>query len=301
MKPILYIMAAGMGSRYGGLKQMEALGPGGETLMDYSVYDAIRAGFGRVVFVIGKHFEDDFRARVLSKYENRIATDVVFQSLDDLPPGFTPPADRTKPWGTAHAVLAGRDVVDGPFLVINADDFYGFDMFRLAAGFLTGAPKDGEYCMVGYRLADTLSESGSVSRGVCKVGADGYLENITEHKEVVCDNGVIKSIHPDGAVEVLAPDAPSSQNAWGFMPDFIDKAGKYFAEKFLPENIDVPKSEFYVPTLVGTLVETGAARVKCLRTDAEWFGVTNPGDRPKVVKRLAELADEGAYPQKLFD
>ena len=297
MKPTLFILAAGMGSRYGGLKQLDAVGPSGETIMDYSVYDAVRAGFGRVVFVIGKHFEADFREKVLAKYKDKIATEVVFQSLDALPAGFAPPADRVKPWGTNHALLMAKDAIKGPFFVINADDFYGYDTFRAAAEFLSGDLKGKEYCMVGFRIGNTLSETGGVSRGICEVGADGYLKKVTEHKEIAKVDGVIKSAQTG---ETFAPETPVSMNAWGFTPDYFGMSEKYFAETFLPENLNVPKSEFFIPVMVDEFVSKGMVTVKVLDTSSEWFGVTYPEDRPQVVQKLASLIDAGQYPEKLF-
>jgi len=300
MKPTLYILAAGMGSRYGGLKQLDGLGPSGETIMDYSVYDAIKAGFGRVVFVIGKHFEDDFRRKVLSKYQGKIQTDIVFQSLDALPIGVSVPAGREKPWGTNHAVLMAKGVIKEPFLVINADDFYGYDTFRAAAEFLSGNLKGNEYCMVGFALKNTLSETGSVSRGVCEVGADGYLKKVTEIKEIVKAGDEIKFKCEDGTMRPISSETAVSMNAWGFTPDYFEHSENYFRDIFLPANMGDLRSEFFIPLMVDYLIGQGVASVKCIDTNAEWFGVTYAEDRPGVVQKIKDLIAAGVYPERLF-
>ncbi|RXI22813.1 MAG: nucleotidyltransferase, partial [Candidatus Amulumruptor caecigallinarius] len=232
MKPTLYVMAAGMGSRYGGLKQLDPLGPSGETIMDYSIFDAVRAGFGKVVFVIRHDFEDDFRAKILSKYEGHVPVDVVFQSIDALPDGFEAPADRTKPWGTGQAVWMGRDAVKEPFAVINADDFYGRDAFEVIGKALAHhSGKPGDYCMVGFKVGNTLTENGSVSRGVCAKDADGNLSEIHERTSIHYVDGPGTPIvydEGDTAVE-LAGDTPVSMNLWGFTPDYFDYTGREFA------------------------------------------------------------------------
>jgi NDP-sugar pyrophosphorylase family protein len=300
MQPTLFILAAGMGSRYGGLKQLDGVGPSGETIMDYSVFDAIRAGFGRVVFVIGRNFEDDFRQKVQSKYIGKIQTDIVFQSLDSLPAGVSMPVDREKPWGTNHAVLMGKDVIKEPFMVINADDFYGFDTFKKAAEFLSGAHLANEYCMVGFRLGNTLSETGTVSRGVCSVGADGYLKTITERKEIIKSDGKIQFKDENGNMQTLPPDTIVSMNAWGFTPDYFEYSEKYFRDIFLPNNMENLKSEFFIPLMVDYLIKTGTATVRCIATDSDWFGVTYAEDRQGVVHKLKDLVAAGTYPEKLF-
>jgi dTDP-glucose pyrophosphorylase len=301
MKPTLVVLAAGMGSRYGGLKQLDALGPSGETIMDYSVFDAIRGGFGKVVFVIRKDFEDDFRKLVLSKYEGHVETEVVFQSVDKLPEGFVCPEERTKPWGTNHAVLMAKDVVNEPFCVINADDFYGKDAFAVMGKFLSDLPENAKntYSMVGFRVANTLSENGKVSRGVCEVNAEGNLVTVVERTEIVRqESGDV--CYKDEEDWVMIPDnTPVSMNVWGFTPDYFDYSEEYF-KVFLKENIDKPKSEYYIPLMVNELITNGTATVQVLDTTSKWFGVTYAADRPDVVVKIQELVNEGTYPSKLF-
>ena len=300
MKPTLFILAAGMGSRYGGLKQLDGLGPNGETIMDYSVFDAIRAGFGKVVFVIRKDFEADFREKVLSKYEGVIPVEVVFQSIDKLPEGFTCPADRTKPWGTNHAVLMGKDAIQEPFAVINADDFYGRDAFAVIAQELM-KPRDrkGDYCMVGFRVGNTMTENGSVARGVCE-NKDGYLTSVVERTAISYDpEHRIVFTDENGVVQTLEPNTPVSMNMWGFTPDYFDFSEREFVN-FLKKDIDTPKAEFFIPLCIDTLINSGEATVKVLDTDSKWFGVTYSADRPAVVAKFAELTEKGEYPSPLF-
>lgn len=300
MKPTLFVLAAGMGSRYGGLKQLDPLGPNGETIMDYSVFDALRAGFGKVVFVIRKDFEDDFRKKILSKYENHIPVSVVFQGLDALPEGYTCPAGRTKPWGTNHAVLMGKSVINEPFAVINADDFYGRDAFEVIAKELSrDHDRKGDYCMVGFRVGNTVTENGSVSRGVCST-VDGLLSSVVERTAITCEpNGTIVYADDNGEKVQLDPVTPVSMNLWGFTPDYFDFSEREF-KKFLDEKLNTPKSEYYIPSAVDTLIKSGEATVKVLDTDSKWFGVTYAADRDGVVAKLAELHRQGAYPEKLF-
>lgn len=300
MKPTLFVLAAGMGSRYGGLKQLDALGPNGETIMDYSVYDALQAGFGKIVFVIRKDFEEDFRKKVLSRYEGHIPVEVVFQATDKLPEGYVCPADRTKPWGTNHAVLMGKEVINEPFAVINADDFYGRDAFRVIAEELS-RPRDrkGDYCMVGFRVGNTMTENGSVSRGVCTV-KDGNLDTIVERTAIAFDKDHnIVFTDENGEKQQLAPETPVSMNLWGFTPDYFDYSEREF-RNFLDKSINTPKSEYYIPSCVDTLVKNGEATVKVLDTDSRWFGVTYAEDRPGVVAKFAELHANGTYPSPLF-
>ena len=300
MKPTLFVLAAGMGSRYGGLKQLDGLGPHGETIMDYSIYDAIRSGFGKIVFVIRKDFEDDFRAKILSKYENHIPVEVVFQALDNLPEGFVCPEGRTKPWGTNHAVLMGKDVIKEPFAVINADDFYGRNSFEVIAKELS-TPKDrkGDYCMVGFRVGNTMSESGSVARGVCE-NKEGYLTTVVERTAIAYnEKHEISFTDENGVEQILDPNTPVSMNLWGFTPDYFEFSEKYFVD-FLNENISKPKAEFFIPLVVNELVTKGDATVKVLDTDSKWFGVTYAADRQGVVDKFAELHANGEYPEKMF-
>lgn len=300
MKPTLIIMAAGMGSRYGGLKQLDGVGPSGETIMDYSLFDAVRSGFGKVVFVIARHFEKDFREKVLSKYENHIPAEVVFQSIDALPEGFTPPADRTKPWGTGHAVLMAKDVVNEPFAVINADDFYGRGGFEALNEWLSNADKAGQFCMVGYRVGNTLSESGSVSRGVCETDSQRYLTSVTERAEIRRQEGrgIIFRDEND-EYHTLDENTPVSMNMWGFTPDYFDFSENLFSD-FLRDKGGELKSEFYIPTVVNEAIHSSKATVKVLDTDAKWFGVTYAEDRPDVVAKIAALVEVGEYPAILW-
>lgn len=300
MKPTLFVLAAGMGSRYGGLKQLDGLGPHGETIMDYSIYDAIRSGFGKIVFVIRKDFEADFRAKILSKYENHIPVEVVFQALDNLPEGFVCPEGRTKPWGTNHAVLMGKDVIKEPFAVINADDFYGRNSFEVIAKELsTPKSRKGDYCMVGFRVGNTMSESGSVARGVCE-NKDGFLTTVVERTAIAYnEKHEISFTDENGKEQILDPSTPVSMNLWGFTPDYFEFSEKYFVD-FLKENITTPKAEFFIPLVVNELVTKGDASVKVLDTDSKWFGVTYAADRQGVVDKFAELHANGEYPEKMF-
>lgn len=300
MKPTLYVLAAGMGSRYGGLKQLDGLGPNGETIMDYSIYDAIRAGFGKVVFVIRKDFEQDFRDKVLSKYEGHIPVEVVFQSIDKLPEGFTCPAERTKPWGPAHAVIMAAGVINEPFAVINADDFYGRNSFEVLAKELN-RPRDrkGDYCMVGFRVGNTMTENGGVSRGVCE-NKDGLLTSVVERKSIAYDKDHnIVFTDENGVEQTLDPATPVSMNMWGFTPDYFDYATREFT-RFLERDINTPKAEQVIPDVADALIKSGEATIKVLDTDSRWFGVTYAEDRPGVVAKFAELAADGTYPSPLF-
>ena len=300
MKPTLFVLAAGMGSRYGGLKQLDGLGPHGETIMDYSIYDAIQSGFGKVVFVIRKDFEQEFREKILSKYESKIPTEVVFQSTDALPEGFTCPEDRTKPWGTNHAVLMGKDVIKEPFAVINSDDFYGRNSFEVLAKALTNLPEGSHdrYFMVGFNVGNTMSESGTVSRGVCET-ENGLLKSVVERTKIGYDENHDIIFTEGDIVEKLEPTTPVSMNFWGFTPDYFVHSEKSFVN-FLNHSINVPKSELFIPIVVSELVESGQSTVEVLRTDSKWFGVTYSEDRPAVVEKFAELHRQGIYPEKMF-
>ena len=279
MKPTLFVLAAGMGSRYGGLKQLDGLGPNGETIMDY--------------------FEQDFRDKILSKYEGHIPCELVFQSIDDLPEGFTCPEGRTKPWGTNHAVLMGKDVIKEPFAVINADDFYGRESFAILADYLKGLEgKKNEYCMVGYRVGNTLSESGSVARGVCETNAEKHLTSVVERTQIERRDG--KVMFKEGDTWTAIDDnAPVSMNMWGFTPDYFKYSEEYFV-KFLKENADNIKAEYFIPLLVNDLIQTGKASVTVLDTPSKWFGVTYAADRQSVVDKIHALIAAGEYPEKLF-
>lgn len=299
MKPTLFVLAAGMGSRYGGLKQIDGLGPNGETIMDYSVFDALRAGFGKIVFVIRKDFEEDFRRVVLSKYADKVPCEVCFQSVDKVPSGYSYNPERTKPWGTNHAVLMAKDIIKEPFAVINADDFYGKESFQILADYLKSIEgTTGNYAMVGYRVANTLSENGSVSRGVCATDENGYLTDVVERTKIENIGGNIVFTE-DGQDTVLAPNTPVSMNMWGFTPEYFEFADVAFKE-FLTNYGNELKKEFYIPTVVNDLIRAGKATCKVLDTPSKWFGVTYAEDRPQVVMKINNLVHEGVYPEKLF-
>ena len=299
MKPTLFVLAAGMGSRYGGLKQIDGLGPNGETIMDYSVFDALRAGFGKIVFVIRKDFADDFKRVVLAKYEGKVPCEICFQAIENVPEGYTYNPERTKPWGTNHAVLMGKDLIKEPFAVINADDFYGKESFEVLAKFLNEvAGKQNQYCMVGYRVCNTLSEHGSVSRGVCETDAEGNLTNVVERTSIERkENGIVYTVH--GVDYALPENAPVSMNMWGFTPEYFGYVEEAF-KTFLKERGQELKSEFYIPTLVNDLIVAGKATCRVLDTTAKWFGVTYAEDRQMVVDKIAALTEAGVYPNPLF-
>lgn len=300
MKPTLFVLAAGMGSRYGGLKQLDGLGPGGETIMDYSIYDAVNAGFGKLVFVIRKSFEEDFREKIVKKYEKSIPVELVFQELDMLPEGFSPHPERVKPWGTNHALMMGKEVIHEPFAVINADDFYGRESFKVLADFLSTLDKsENNYCMVGYRVGNTLSESGTVARGVCETDADGNLTGVVERTEVKRVEGKVSYKGESNQWVAIDDNSPVSMNMWGFTPDYFNYSDDYFV-KFLKENADNNKAEFFIPLLVNQLTVSGTVAVKVLDTPSKWFGVTYAEDRPEVVAKLKSLTDSGVYPTPLW-
>ena len=303
MKPTLFLLAAGMGSRYGGLKQLDGLGPNGETIMDYSIYDAIRAGFGKIVFVIRKDFEEQFRSQILSKYEGKIPAELVFQSLDALPEGFTCPEGRVKPWGTNHAVLMGKEAIKEPFCVINCDDFYGRDAIATIGKFLSELPEGSQntYAMMGFRCCNTLSENGSVARGVCVYDDNHHLKDVVERTEIMRVDGPICYKDEKGEWIPLEENVPVSMNMWGFTPDYFQYSEEYFKE-FLsdPKNMANPKAEFFIPLMVNKLINEGTATVKVLDTTSKWFGVTYAADREATVNRIAELVAAGEYPAKLF-
>ena len=303
MKPTLLLLAAGMGSRYGGLKQLDGLGPNGETIMDYSIYDAIKAGFGKIVFVIRKDFEEDFRKKILAKYEGHIPAELVFQSLDALPAGFTVPVGREKPWGTNHAVMMAKDVIKEPFCVINCDDFYNRDSFMVIGKFLSELPAGAKnkYAMVGFRVGNTLSENGTVARGVCATDAEGHLTTVVERTEVMRVNGAVSYKDEEGKWVAIGDNTPVSMNMWGFTPDYVEHSEAYF-KAFLsdPKNMENLKAEFFIPLMVNKLINEKTATVKVLDTTSKWFGVTYSADRAGTVARIQSLIDEGVYPSKLF-
>lgn len=300
MKPTLFVLAAGMGSRYGGLKQLDGLGPSGETIMDYSIYDAIKSGFGKLVFVIRKSFEKEFVDKVASKYSKHIPVEVVFQELDDLPEGFTVHPDRVKPWGTNHAVLMGKDVIKEPFAVINADDFYGRDAFEKLAVFLSKLDgSKNHYCMVGYRLQNTLSESGAVARGVCDKDSNDFLTSVVERTHIERKDGIVQYKDAENYWYELPENAPVSMNMWGFTPDYFEYSQEYFI-KFLELHQANLKSEYFIPLMVDHLITNKTADVKVLDTSSKWFGVTYAEDRDSVVAKLKALADSKEYPTPLW-
>lgn len=302
MKPTLLVLAAGMGSRYGGLKQMDPMGPNGETVLDYSVFDAIRAGFGRVVFIIREDFAEAFQQGVGARFADRIQVDYAFQKLEDLPTGFSVPADRSKPWGTAHAVRAARDLVKEPFAVINADDFYGSDAYERAAAFLT-APRadDGKahYAMIGYPLINTLSDHGDVNRGICTRSEDDLLTGVEEYVKIERDtDGLVRGNALNGERKAVAEVMPVSMNFWAFSPCFYDRLEQNFAD-FLTNFGNVEKSECYIPTVVDALIRDGQADCAVLNTTSRWFGVTYPDDKAHVVASIGKLIENGEYPAVL--
>jgi len=296
-KPTLLVLAAGMGSRYGGLKQIDPVGPADETIIDYSIYDAMRAGFGKLVFVIRKDIEQQFKEIVGARFEKRIAVEYVFQELDKLPPGCSLPAGRTKPWGTTHAILMAADTIRAPFAAINADDFYGAEAYRLLAQHLTSGTTD--YAMVGFILRNTLSKFGSVARGVCRVNENNHLKSVVEMMKIEPDGGGAKNTDAAGQITKLTGEEAVSMNFWGFTPALFPQLKTQF-EAFLKKSGNELKSECYIPSTVNDLVVVGQAKVKVLRTNDFWFGVTYREDRPQVVESIRQLIAQGKYPEKLW-
>lgn len=290
-----------MGSRYGSLKQMDGVGPNGEAIIDYSVYDAIRAGFGKVVFVIRHSFEADFKEVFnAERFCGKIAVEYVFQELDYLPEGFTLPEGRVKPWGTNHAVMMAANVINEPFAVINADDFYGRTAYVAIADYLTTlADSEGRYCMVGYQVSKTLSENGTVSRGVCTVDDEGNLRGMVERTQIERVNGTIV-FHDGGADEPLEEDTPVSMNLFGFTPDYFRHSEAYFKE-FLAANIENLKAEFFIPLMVNKVINEGTASMRVLKTTSDWFGVTYKEDKPMLMAKIEELIAKGEYPRNLWE
>lgn len=299
MKPTLVVLAAGMASRYGSMKQIQSFGPSGETIMDYSIYDAIRAGFGKVVFIIREEFSENFKAIFEPKLKGRVATDYVYQSLESFMNGKTVPAERTKPWGTAHAVLCCKGKVNEPFAVINADDYYGRDAFVKAYDFLTTKCNDTTYCIIGYELKNTLSDNGSVSRGVCEVDTDYNLTDINERTSIFRDaNGKITYEDATGKHEV-SEDSVVSMNYFCFAPSFIDVCEEQFTE-FVDKHVNEPKAEFFIPTATKYFVQSGKGVIKVIPTSAKWFGVTYKEDAPGVQESVNKLVQAGEYPVSLW-
>ncbi len=298
MKPTLLILAAGMGSRYGGLKQMDELGPNGESIIDYSVFDAIRAGFGKVVFVIRPSFADAFKERFESRLKGKIETEYVFQELENIPEEFSVPEGREKPWGTGHAMLMAKDAINEPFAIINADDFYGKEAFQSAVDFIQNHPAENEYAMIGYALKNTLSEHGTVSRGVCETDENGYLREITERTKIGWENGKVFYYEEDKKTELTGKE-PVSMNFWIFKPSFFNELEKGFI-RFLKEKGSEMKSEYYFNALADELIKSGEATTKVIDTDSKWFGVTYQEDKPVVQESLNQLINKGDYPEKLW-
>lgn len=303
VKPTLLVLAAGMGSRYGSLKQMDGVGPNGEAIIDYSVYDAIRAGFGKVVFVIRHSFADDFcEVFNAERFGHKIAVEYVYQELDCLPEGFSLPADRQKPWGTNHAVMMAANVINEPFAVINADDFYGRDGYAVIGNYLSQLEGSrGRYCMVGYEVCKTLSENGTVSRGVCTVDGEGNLTSMVERTKIERVNGTIV-FHDNGDDEPLAENTPVSMNLFGFTPDYFAHSEVGFKEFLSSDDVKSNlKAEFFIPLMVNKLVGNGTARLKVLSTTSQWFGVTYKEDKPMLVAKIEKLIEDGVYPRNLWE
>ena len=298
MKPTLVILAAGMATRYGSMKQVQGFGPGNETIMDYSIYDAIRAGFGKVVFIIRREFADAFKNIFEPKLKDRVATDYVFQEMDAFMNGYSVPSERLKPWGTAHAVLCARDAVQEPFAVINADDFYGRDAFEKAQAFLVGQCRPDLYSIIGYDLVKTLSEHGSVSRGVCQVDAEGFLTAINERTNLYPEGN--RMVYEEGGKKYELPaDAKVSMNFWCMDPSFFEFGEKMFHE-FLRENGSNPKAEFFIPIVGDRFIHKKLGKIKVIPTASSWFGVTYKEDAPGVEKSLLNLIANGEYPERLW-
>jgi Nucleotidyl transferase len=298
MKPSLVILAAGMASRYGSMKQVEGFGPSGETIMEYSIYDAIRSGFGKVVFIIRKEFKDNFHNAIGKKITGKISVEYVFQDLEKFSEGFTIPADRTKPWGTAHAVLCASEKVNEPFAVINADDFYGKDGFVKAADFLQNGCSENVYSIIGYELLKTLSDHGTVNRGVCEVDAKGNLISVLERLNVSRKGDVIVC-NDEHLPKELSLDTHVSMNFWCFHPSVFQYTKELFTA-FLSENISKPKAEFFIPIVADNFIKDVAGVIKVINTSAQWFGVTYKEDAPMVKERLQQLVDAGDYPVSLW-
>lgn len=301
MHSTLLILAAGMGSRYGGMKQVDPFGPSGETITDYSIYDAIHAGFERFVFVISPQMEEEFKTSYVKKFPSNLVVDYVIQSIDNLPEGFSLPANRVKPWGTAHAVLMAKDLINEPFAVINADDYYGRKSYKIMNHFLAlvGKTGDGHYCMVGFELNKTVSKHGSVARGVCQVDDQGYLEGMVERIKVYLKEGDIVYEDEDNTVHPLDPMSTVSMNLFGFTPDFFVHAEENF-KVFLKKNMNNPKAEFFIPYVVDNMIQSGKTKMSVLQTPESWFGVTYQEDKPIVQAAIQKLVDEGTYPKSLW-
>ena len=301
MKPTLLILAAGMGSRYGGLKQLDQVGPSGETIIDYSIYDAIRAGFGKVIFIIKEAIEDDFKETFVERLKDKIAIDYVFQETWMVPEGVTIPDNRSKPWGTGHAVMMADGKIHEPFAVINADDFYGRGAFETLAGYYKDWTPElsADYCMVGYRLANTLSEFGAVSRGVCEPDEKSFLVDVVERTQIARSGADIAYKDEKEQQVVLPGDTIVSMNFWGFTPSLFGFLNTGF-EAFIRKNAENLKAEFFIPSVVNDLIKSKQATVRILHCEEKWFGMTYREDRETVVKSIRELVEQGGYPENLW-
>lgn len=295
MKPTLLILAAGIGSRYGGLKQIDPVGPGGQTILDYSVFDAKRAGFGKIVFIIRKDIEEDFKSVFADRLSKTIDIDWVFQEIDKLPEGINPPEGRTKPWGTGHAVLMAAGKIREPFVVINADDFYGREAFEKAVEYFNADQKATDYAMVAYELKNTLSDFGTVSRGVCKADNDHWLESVVEHTKIAREDFQIFNTEPGESKNPLDDNTLVSMNFWCFKPAFFDQLDAHF-RRFIKDNRHDLRAEFYIPSAVDALIKSNEARVRVLPNKGQWFGITYKEDKPLVIDRIGKLTDDGEYP-----
>jgi UTP-glucose-1-phosphate uridylyltransferase len=301
MKPALLILAAGIGSRYGGLKQLDRIGPSGETIVDYSIYDAVRSGFGKVVFVIKESIEKEFKEAFIDRLKGHVDTDYVLQEIWKVPEGTAVSGERQKPWGTGHAVLMAKEVIQTPFAVINSDDFYGRGAYRALSGFYEGwnPEKEAEYCMAGYHVSNTLSEFGAVSRGVCQTDEHGFLVDVVERTHIERTTDGIAFLNDRGDAELLSDHTIVSMNFWGFTPSFFAHLDRGFRE-FIATNGMNPKAEYYIPTEVNHLVKTGVAKVRVMECREKWFGMTYREDRDMVVNSIRSLIKNGTYPENLW-
>ncbi|MGR3809632.1 nucleotidyltransferase family protein [Jiulongibacter sp. NS-SX5] len=299
-KPTLLILAAGMGSRYGGIKQLDSFGPNGETIIDYSLFDAIRAGFGKVVFIIREELKEDFERVFGPKLKGKIDYDYAIQGFQSYVPESLGTAERAKPWGTGHAMLCAWEQTETPFAVINADDFYGQEAFQTMAEFLSGNEDESVHAMIGYHVKNTLSENGTVSRGVCERDSGDFLTSVVERTKILRnDEGKIVFLDEGEPIE-LGENTPVSMNFWGFMPSVFEKTKAYFSD-YAEKNFDAPKAEFYIPTVMSNMMNEGVGKCKVFDTASDWFGVTYPEDKPDVQASIQKLVSEGKYPNKLWE